>query len=117
VRITGTGLVHRPWETWRKKFILLLSMGSPDAAEARPIIELFTFMTGVLGPDNTLVTVAGTRLAAAGQIRMDDIALRNLYVKLKLPADLAAGDSRRNAELLTRCYGLGRSLTAGAERC
>lgn len=115
VRIAETGLVHRPWEMWRKTFMLLLSMGSPDPAEAGPIVDLFTFMTKIMGPDNRLITVFGTRLAAAGQIRMNAGELQKLYRKYELPDHLAERDAQKNAELLKRCYQLGRSLAESAE--
>ena len=44
VRITPESIQHTPWQDWNKKFLLLLCMGSSDTADARPVIDLFSFM-------------------------------------------------------------------------
>ncbi len=67
-------------------------------------------MTGILGPENTLEVVSGTRLAIAGQVAKPVGDLAALYEKLGLPANLAVDDSSRNRELLQRCYATGRML-------
>jgi len=110
VRITPESIRHTPWLPWNKRFVLLLCMGSSDSADAQPIIDLFRFMTGTLGPENTLEMISGTRLAVAGQVAKPAGELAALYEKLLLPAELAADDSRRNRELLLRCYDIGRNL-------
>lgn len=112
VQITEHGLKHMPWQEWKKHFVLILSLGSPDAADAKPIIDLFTFLTATLGPDNSLHTMVGARLAVTGQITMSREALQRLYAKLELPIHLAESDYRRNQGLLKSCYELGHRLTA-----
>jgi len=110
VRITETGLVHTPWQEWRKHFVLLLTMGAPSDEDARPVVELFEYMTGVLGPQNRLSLVAATKLALAGQISMDAAQLRQAYVKLGLDPDRSAEDRARNQGYLNSAYELGRSI-------
>jgi multimeric flavodoxin WrbA len=110
VQITGQGLIHTSWQAWKKLFVLLLTQGSPDEADAKPIIDLFTFLTQALGPGNSLHTIVGTRLAVKGQVTMSAEALRTLYIKLELPARLAAIDYERNQSLLLSCYELGHRL-------
>lgn len=112
VRITPEGISHIPWEVWNKKFVLLLCMGSSDQADAAPVIDLFGFMTGMLGPKNSLQVISGIRLAVLRQVSMPERELAVLYEKLGLPAELAAQDSRRNRELLQQCYEAGRALVA-----
>jgi multimeric flavodoxin WrbA len=113
VRITEKGLEHTPWQPWRKQFVLLLSLGSSQTDDAQPIRDLFNFLTDVLGPDTSVSTVIGTRLAVVRQVAMDVGELRALYPKLGLPESLAKGDYDRNRALLRKCYELGRDL-AGA---
>jgi NAD(P)H-dependent FMN reductase len=115
VQITPESIRHRPWLPWNKRFVLLLSMGSSDAAEAQPVIDLFRFMTAILGDENTLEVIAGTRLAVAGQVARPAIDLAGLYEKLGLPVSLAVDDSLRNRELLQRCYDTGRKLGRQAQ--
>ncbi len=110
VQITGEGLNHTPWQEWKKHFVLLLSQGSPDAADAKPVIDLFTFLTHALGPGNSLHTIVGTRLAVSKQVAMSQDDLRSLYLKLELPAPLADMDYKRNRTLLQSCFNLGRRL-------
>src|SRR4030042_252454 len=57
VQITEGGLNHKAWQKWKKNFVLLLSLGSPDTTDAKPIIDLFTFLTAALGPGNQLHTI------------------------------------------------------------
>ena len=52
VQITETGLLHTPHTSWEKDFVLLLTMGSSDTADAAPVIDLFKYMTSILGPEN-----------------------------------------------------------------
>jgi len=110
VRITERGLVHTPWQEWRKHFVLLLAMGAPSDEDARPVVELFEYMTGVLGPSNRLSVVAATGLALAGQITMDAAQLRNAYGKLGLDPDRSAEDCARNQVFLKKAYELGNSI-------
>lgn len=114
VQITPESIRHTPWQNWNKRFVLLLSMGSSDAADAQPVVDLFRFMTGILGAENTLEVISGTRLAVAGQVARPAGDLAGLYEKLGLPAALAVDDSRRNHELFQRCYDTGRQLVMQA---
>lgn len=114
VQITEEGLRHTPWRPWKKQIVLLLSLGSSRDDDARPVIDLFDFLTGILGPGNTLTPVIGTRLAVAAQVQMNREQLAALYDKLQLPASLAEKDYEKNQELLRRCYNLGR--VSGAEK-
>ena len=110
VQITEHGLKHTPWHQWRKHFVLLLSLGSSVSDDARPIIDLFKFISEVLGPENKLTSIFGTRLAVAKQVRMSREELSTLYSKLKLSAHLADQDYQRNQQLLEQCYELGKKL-------
>ena len=110
VQITEHGLKHTPWHNWRKHFILLLCLGSSVDDDAQPIIDLFKFIIEVLGPENKLSTIIGTRLAVVNQVRLSKEDLGLLYTKLKLPLDLAEKDYQRNHQLLAECYNLGRNI-------
>jgi NAD(P)H-dependent FMN reductase len=110
VRITPESICHIPWQDWNKKFVLLLCMGSSDPADAQPVVELFRFMTGMLGPHNSLDVILGTRLAVLRQVAMPEPELAALYEKLGLPVELAAEDCSRNRALLQKSYELGRGL-------
>ncbi len=111
VQITPDGLQHTPWQEWKKDFVLILTMGSSDDRDARPVIDLFTYMTEILGPENRLHVVTGTRLAAARQVERNADELSGLYKKLGLPSHLAGKDHHANQNLMQRCYELGCSLT------
>ena len=110
VQITEHGLKHTPWHEWKKQFVLLLCLGSSDDADAVPVINLFKFMTTILGPDNKLNSIVGTRLAVTNQVKMTVEELCNLYPKLGLPPHLAEQDYHRNQMLLKKCYDLGKEL-------
>jgi hypothetical protein len=110
VRITEDGLHHTPWHQWRKQFVLLLCSGSPNSADAQPVIDLFTFITRALGEENTLLPIVATRLAVVKQVTMTEEELHILYDKLELPAHLVKEDYLRNQKLLQRCYGIGKEL-------
>lgn len=112
VRITESGLVHTPWQEWKKKFVLITSMGSPDKAESKPIRELMEFMCEVMGTENSLTVIEGTRLAVPGQILKTQEELETLYAKMELPVSLAGGDYIKNQELLERCFGEGVSVSS-----
>lgn len=111
VQITEAGLIHTPWKNWNKDFVLLLSMGSSDDSDADPVIDLFDYMKEVLGDNNRLHVIKGTRLAVIKQVKNSEEELRALYPKLKLNEDLAEEDYKRNKALLKRCFELGDQLT------
>lgn len=112
VRITEEGLDHRPHdpEAWKKKFLLFAALGSSSDEDARPLIELFEFMTAMLGDGNSFDSYVGKRLAAAGQIAYSREKLEKLYRLAGLPEDLAEEDSITNQALLERVREQGRSL-------
>ena len=110
VQITPRGLKHTPWVPWEKKFVLLLPLGSSDDADTQPIIDLFTFLTTILGADNTLHTIIGKRLAVVNQVSMTYERLKKLYETLQLPLKLAEDDHRANQALLQQCRSLGQHL-------
>lgn len=113
VRITSDGLIHTPWVAWRKKFVVLLSMGSPDEKEGAGIVDVMKFIVKELGENNELYTFNGTRLAVQGQIEFAPDKLKNLYNKLQIPVELADYDYARNSDLLSHLYSLGTKLGAG----
>lgn len=110
VRITADGLIHTPWHGWHKTFVLIMSLGSSNGSDAGPAVELFRFMSSILGTGNRLETVIGTRLAVAKQVAMPVEQLRVLYQKLGLPIELAEQDFGRNRTLLKKCYEIGRKI-------
>ena len=110
VQITDHGLKHTPWREWRKQFVLLLCLGSSDCSDTQPVLDLFKFMTTILGSENILHSIVGTRLAVTNQVRMTVEELFNLYPKLGLPPHLAEQDYHRNQMLLKKCYELGKKL-------
>lgn len=111
VQITENGLLHTPWQSWDKDFVLLLSMGSSDAREADPVVDLFKFFKTILGPKNRLHTISATRLAVINQMIKSEEDLRELYGKMALPVKLAKDDHKKNHLLLEEAYELGKSLT------
>jgi putative NADPH-quinone reductase len=110
VQITETGLQHTPWHSWNKDFVLILCMGSSDAVDADPVIDLFRFMTSILGENNRLHIITATRLAVVKQVIKSEEELRALYKKMSLSPKLASGDFARNQELLKTCRGLGAKI-------
>ncbi|NOY38639.1 MAG: flavodoxin family protein [Chlorobi bacterium] len=110
VQITETGLIHTPWEKWNKDFVLLLTMGSSDKSEADGIIDLFRFMTGMLGDNNHLHVITATRLAVTRQVERTREELQKLYPRLMLPEELAEKDAEQNRIWLEACYRLGKEL-------
>jgi len=110
VEITETGLKHTPGESWHKDFVLLLSMGSSNDSDAQPVVELFNFMTSILGEENRLHVVGATRLAVVNQVIKTRQELRELYPKLNLSKDLAEADHIKNQRILGQCYELGMQL-------
>lgn len=109
VRITDQGLVHTPWHEWKKHFVLLLTMGAPTDEDARPVVELFEYITRVLGPENRLSVLSATGLALAGQIRMNAGRLSDAYDKLGLDPHRSDDDFARNQYFLKEAEELGRS--------
>ncbi len=112
VQVTESGLKHTPWQEWNKDFVLLLCMGSPDDSDAQPVVDLFSFVTSILGSGNRLHVIKATRLAMAKQVIKTEEELRALYDKLKLPPDLATLDHKRNMGVLEACKRLGSELSA-----
>lgn len=112
VRITANGLIHTPWVEWNKKFVLFLSMGSPDPKEGNNIVDTMKFIVRELGDKNEIFIFNGTRLAVSGQIEYSLEKLKDLYKKLAIPMELAEPDLDRNRELLSRIYSLGSELGA-----
>ena len=110
VRVTEKRLEHRPWQSWNKEFILLLSLGSSDPADAAPVVDLFRFMGHCLGKNCKLTVVIAPRLIVPGQIVMESSELQVLYHKLGLPEHLAWIDSERNRKLLDQCYKIGQAV-------
>jgi multimeric flavodoxin WrbA len=111
VQMTETGLIHTPWQEWNKDFVLILTMGSSDSSDADPIIELFRFVTSILGSNNRLHIITATRLGVVKQVVKSEEELLDLYKKLDLPVRLAKEDNRRNKKLLEQCRELGIELS------
>lgn len=110
VQISETGLIHTPWKEWHKDFVLLLTMGSHDISDAKPVIDLFEYMTSILGRDNKLHVITAHRLALTKQIDQSREGLENLYTKLKLPLDLVERDYHANKQVQEKCHQLGSEL-------
>ena len=111
VQITQTGLVHTPWQEWKKDFVLILCMGSPDPADAQPVIDLFQFMKTILGSENRIHVITATRLAMARQVGRTEKELTELYLKSGLSASLVGQDVKMNMEALEKCRRLGMTLS------
>jgi putative NADPH-quinone reductase len=104
VQLLKNGLQHTPWHTWRKHIILILSLGNSTPDDAKPIVDLFTFICNELGNENQLTTVIGTRLAVSNQIIMNEAELKRLYEKLKIPVNLAEGDFQKKSRLNKKMF-------------
>jgi putative NADPH-quinone reductase len=111
IQITETGLIHTPRHNWMKDFVLLLSMGSSNTIDAQPVIDLFQFMTSILGQGNSLHVIKATRLTVVQQILKTEMDLEALYAKMNIPTRLAKGDFKRNQQILEECYLKGYELT------
>jgi multimeric flavodoxin WrbA len=111
VIITEQSMEHRPWQEWNKEFVLLLSMGSSNAEDAKPVIDLFQYMVKMLGEKNRLHIVTGKRLVVIKQITFNADDLKKLYIKLNLSEHLAETDAINNNEILSKCFNLGDCLT------
>ncbi len=110
VKITEHGLIHTPWIEWKKDFVLLLSMGSPNEREGKGMVDSMEFIVKELGEGNRLFTFSGTRLAISGQLEFGVEKLTSLYEKLGIPVNLVENDKKRNDKLLTEIYNLGEKL-------
>jgi len=111
VQITETGLIHTPHNIWNKEFVLILSMGSPDTADAKPIVELFNYITEILGKENRLHVIEATRLGVVKQIDKTLEELENLYEKMEIPVHLSKNDFFKNILLKEKCFKLGEKLS------
>ncbi len=113
VKITESGLIHTPWVEWSKKFVVLLSMGSPDPEEGNNIVDTMKFIVRELGDKNEIFIFNGTRLAVSGQIEYTLQKLEELYTKLGIPVELAGPDFKKNSKLLDDIYALGNGIVSG----
>lgn len=111
VQITEEGVKHTPWNPWKKDVVLLLSMGSSDATDAQPVIDLFEYMKNVMGDKNQLHIIKATRLAVTKQITKSQKELKELYPKLKLDKTWVEDDYKRNESILNESFNLGVKLT------
>lgn len=111
VQITGDGIKHTPHRLWEKEFVLLLSMGSSDNIDAKPVLDLFNYIKDVLGEKNNLHVIQATRLAVIRQIAKTEEELHELYPKLKLDPKWAKQDVLNNQKVLKSCFDLGENLT------
>ncbi|HRW63086.1 MAG TPA: flavodoxin family protein [Bacteroidales bacterium] len=112
VQITEEGVKHTPWNAWQKDFVLLLSMGSSNDMDAQPVVDLFEYITEVMGESNRLYVVKATRLAFVNQILKPVDELAPVYKKLNLPEELAIPDAHKNKALLESIEKLGFDLTS-----
>jgi len=115
VQISAEGLIHTPHRKWQKDFVLILSQGSPDPSEARPVIDLFTYLCAILGEQNKLHVISATRLAMVNQVIKNEDEMLKLYRKLGIPENLAAQDVGSNRKKLDQCRQLGRYLSSAKE--
>jgi len=111
VQISEYGLKHTPHQAWEKHFVLLIPLGSSNDVDAQPIIELFQFITAMLGKNNQLHFLTGTRLGIANQVSKSKEELTKLYPKLGLSLDLVESDLEKNNKLIIDCKSLGYKLT------
>ncbi|PLW99426.1 MAG: hypothetical protein C0594_17100 [Marinilabiliales bacterium] len=111
VQITESGIVHTPVKMWNKEIVCLLSMGSSDPDEAKPIEDLFTFILSYMSPGKKVHSIKATRLAVSNQILKTSEELEQLYKGLKIPSELALVDARTNQITLKNCLQLAKKLT------
>ena len=111
VRVTETGLIHTPYHDWNKDIVLILSLGASQIDDAQPVIDLFSYINKIMGPNNRLHVITGTRLAMVNQVKLDEEELLALYRKMGLPASLASDDFIKNREVLNQCQKLGIDLS------
>lgn len=114
VRITETGLIHTPYHKWSKDIVLILSLGASQTDDAQPVIDLFNYISAIMGPENRLHVITGTRLAMVNQVKHNEEELKTLYRKMGLSENLAAGDFQKNRKLLVQCHELGKRLSIQA---
>jgi FMN-dependent NADH-azoreductase len=107
VQVTKEGLIHTPWRPWTKRFVLLLSLGSPIPDDAQPIIDLFSFMTEILGPENSLEVLTATCLQMNRQVKMNEERLAGLYSRVGIQERSAHDDYLQNCEVLEQAFILG----------
>ena len=110
VQITEEGVKHTPRTQWEKDFVLLLSMGSSNNEDAKPVVDLFDYMQKVLGENNKLHVIQATRLAVIKQIIKTEDELKELYPKLQLDKKLVSKDVLINQDKLKECYNLAKKL-------
>ena len=113
VQITEKSLKHTPWSVWNKDFVLILSMGSSDTIDAKPVIELFEYLISILGENNRLHIITAKRLAVIKQVQKNEIELTKLYQKLQLPETFVKEDYSRNQDTIKKCFELGTRLASG----
>ena len=111
VRISETGLIHTPYHLWNKDIVLILSLGASKTDDAKPVIDLFNYISSIMGPNNKLHVITGSRLAMVNQVKLSEEELKTLYRKMELPESLAGEDFRRNKNLLAQCKELGKRLS------
>ena len=111
VQITESGLKHTPHSEWNKDFVLLLSLGSSNNIDAKPLFELFEFMVQIMGPKNRLHVITATRLGVSKQVVKTPEELSVLYPKLGLPQHLVEEDFIKNQKILQDCFDLGEKLS------
>lgn len=111
VRVTEDGLIHTPYHEWNKDIVLILSLGASHIDDAQPVIDLFSYISKIMGPGNKLHVLAGTRLAMVNQVQLEEDELSKLYKKMGLAESLAISDHQLNQKLLLECKELGRRLS------
>lgn len=112
VRITENGLIHTPYHRWNKEIVLILSLGASQTDDAQPVIDLFSYIAGIMGSNNKLHVITGTRLAMVNQVQFGEAELSKLYSKMGLAESLAISDHKKNRNLLLECKQLGKRLSA-----
>lgn len=116
VKVSESGLIHTPYHEWKKDFVLILSLGDAQPGDAQPVIDLFRYLCSILGPENRLHVITGTRLAMVKQVGLEEDELASLYKKMGLPDKLATRDFINNRKLLAQSRELGRRLAGTRQR-
>jgi multimeric flavodoxin WrbA len=112
IQVSEKGLIHTPHQKWDKDFVLILSQGSPDPADARPIVDLFTYICKIMGKGNQLHVVPTTGLSLVNQVVKTEEELGAAYRKLGLPERLVPEHHRQNRHFLDSAYELGESIAS-----
>lgn len=107
VKVKSDGLAHTPRHRWEKRFVLLLTLGSPLSEDADPVIDLFSFVTGVMGSGNSLEVLAATGLQLSGQIKMSRERLVDYYSRIGLDEKVASEQYEINQSNLNRAFDMG----------